>query len=273
MFRTILLCLPSTHAAEAVCMGAAQLAAQQRAMLIGAHNTARIRAFGGTPTNVLAGHDERERRQAATIRSTFEAVARHHELPHAWRDRPLGEPDAWRDIVLQSHAADLIVAPGRDGRDPHRDWYDLPERLAMESGRPLLLLPCARRLESVGRNVVVAWNGTREAARAAFDVLPLLCDAQKVCVLTLADRLDHAVAATAADYAGALARHGISAELAVLGGTRRPDGEAILGHVAERGCDLLVMGFYGHSRSREVVFGGATRHVLDHMSVPVFTAH
>jgi nucleotide-binding universal stress UspA family protein len=273
MFRTILLYLPSKHGAEAICMGAALLAAQQRAVLIGAHNTVRIRACGGIPTNILAEHDERERRHAQEIRSTFEEVARGHDLAHAWRDRPLADTDAYRDIIIQSHAVDLIVAPGRDVRDPLGQWYDLPERLAMESGRPILLLPREPPARTIGQHVLVAWNGTREAARAAFDAMPLLCAARQVSILTLADRLDHTVAATAEAFTAALARHGVAADLAALGGTRRPDGEALLSHLEERGCDLLVMGFYGHSRSREIVFGGVTRHVLGHMSVPVFTAH
>jgi len=120
---------------------------------------------------------------------------------------------------------------------------------------------------------MVAWNGSREATRAAFDALPMLLAADLVTVLTLADKLDGPLGAGAEDFTAALKRHGVKTELAVVGATTKPDGEELLGHAAKRGCDMLVMGFYGRSRLSEMLWGGVTRHMLRGMTIPVFTSH
>jgi nucleotide-binding universal stress UspA family protein len=273
MYRTILLYLPSTHSAETVTDAAAQLARQHGAMLIGAHNTIAITVYGGLPADIVAEHNARERKEAEAVRFIFEDVAKRNDLAHEWRNRPARDTDAFRDIVGQGHCVDLIVAPGKDFRDPLGHWYDLPERLAMETGRPVLLMPRECAVESFGKRIMVAWNGSRESARAAFDSLPLLRAADSVCVLTIADDVRSAASTSAADLTAALQRQGVRAELACIGGTRKPDGEELLAHVAERNCDMLVMGFYGHSRLREMVWGGVTRHVLKAMTVPVFISH
>jgi nucleotide-binding universal stress UspA family protein len=273
MYKTILAYLPSTHSAETVAMEAARLAQQHGGLLIGAHNTIKITIYGGLPDDVVAEHDARESKEADAVKFIFDDVAGRHDVAHEWRNRPAKDTDAYRDIVSQSHAVDLVVAPGKGFRDPLGHWYDLPERLVMETGRPVLLLPRERRAESFGKRIMVAWNGSRESARAAFDALPLLCAADSVSVLTIADNLEGTLPTSAADFTAALLRHGVKGELAVVGGTKKPDGEELLSHVAERNCDMLVMGFYGHSRLREMVWGGVTRHVLKAMNVPVFTSH
>ena len=273
MFKTILLYLPSTQSAEPVSTAAAQLAKQHGAKLIGAHNTIKITVYGGIPEDIRAQHNERERKDAEAIKAVFEDVAARHGIEHEWRNRPARDTDAYKDVVRQSHAVDLVVAPGKDFHDPLGQWFDLPERLAFETGRPLLMLPRERPIQSLGKRVVVAWNGSREAARSAFDAMPFLRSADAVCVLTMADSLDSAATASANDFAAALTRHGVKTELLAVGGTKRPDGEELLDHVAQRNCDLLVMGFYGRSRLREMIWGGVTRHVLHHMTVPVFTSY
>ncbi len=273
MYKTVLLYLPSTHSAETVSVEAAKLANLHGATLIGAHNTISITVYGGLPADVVAEHNERERKEAEAVRAIFEDVCGRYDVPHEWRNRPARDTEAFRDVVSQCHGVDLVVAPGKDFHDPLGHWFDLPERLALEGGRPVLLMPRDRQIDSLGKRVLVAWNGSREAARAAFDALPLLKAAESVSVLAICESLEGRLAASAKDVTAALQRHGVKAELANVIGTKKPDGEELLAHVADRDCDLLVMGFYGHSRLREMVWGGATRHILKVMSVPVFTAH
>jgi nucleotide-binding universal stress UspA family protein len=273
MYKTVLLYLPSTHSAETVAVEAAKLAKQHGATLIGAHNVITITVYGGLPADIIAEHNERERKEAEAVRAIFEDVAKRYDLPHEWRNRPARDTDAFRDIVSQCHGVDLVVAPGKDFHDPLGQWFDLPERLALEGGRPVLMLPRDRQIDGLGKRILVAWNGSRESARAAFDAMPLLKAAESVSVLAICESPEGRLAASAKDLTAALQRHGVKAELASVAGTKKPDGEELLGHVAERNCDLLVMGFYGHSRLREMVWGGATRHILKAMTVPVFTSH
>jgi nucleotide-binding universal stress UspA family protein len=273
MYKTILLYLPSAQSAEVVANEAAQLAREHGATLIGAHSIVKITVYGGIPDDILAQHNERERREAEAVKFIFEEAARRHGVPYEWRARPAKDTEVFREIVAQCRSVDLVVAPGKDFDDPLGHWYDLPERLAMDTGRPLLLLPRDRTLTSFGKRIMVAWNGSRESTRAAFDALPLLQAAESVYLLTLADSLDGPLVGGAEDLTAALKRQGVNAELALVGATSKPDGEELLARAAERLCDMVVMGFYGRSRLSEMLWGGVTRHMLKAMTIPVFTSH
>jgi nucleotide-binding universal stress UspA family protein len=141
----------------------------------------------------------------------------------------------------------------------------------------LLVVPYVGAPTTIGNNVLVAWDGGREAARALTDAMPLLRRATRVTV----GCLDPGASARGADSAGRerlggyLRRHGIAAEIdyTKLGPGDIPIGDWILSRVADLGCDLLVMGGYGHPRWREQVLGGATRTLLSSMTVPVLMSH
>jgi len=123
--------------------------------------------------------------------------------------------------------------------------------------------------------VLVGWNATAEAARALNDALPILAQSHKVTVLSINPR--HGIGGEgdvpAADIALHLARHGIHAEAAHTVATDIAEGDALLSYAADISADLLVIGMYGHSRVREMVFGGVTRSLLTEMTIPVFMSH
>jgi nucleotide-binding universal stress UspA family protein len=151
---------------------------------------------------------------------------------------------------------------------------DFPERLALESGRPVLVVPYIGRYPETGRNVVVAWKPGREAARAAFHALPLLLGAEKVHILEIKERRDERPAlALDTSIAAALARHGIKVGVHTSAPGDISVGDEILSRLADLDADLLVMGAYDHSRMRELVFGGATRSISRHMTVPTLFSH
>jgi nucleotide-binding universal stress UspA family protein len=120
---------------------------------------------------------------------------------------------------------------------------------------------------------VIAWKATREAARAAFDSLPILTQAEKVQVLEVRERRHGASHAPDPIIAAALARHGIKATVRSSIATDMSVGNEILSRLADADADLLVMGAYGHSRMREFVFGGVTRHIARQMTVPTLFSH
>lgn len=133
----------------------------------------------------------------------------------------------------------------------------------------MLIVPSGLDASSFGRRLLVAWNGSREAARAVRDAMPLLMQAESVTVLEI-DPEDGR--GTGADLVPVLARHEVRSDSHHMVSGGLAAGDCLLSMVADSGCDCLVMGAYGHSRLREIVLGGVTRTVLDQMTLPVLTS-
>ncbi len=176
-------------------------------------------------------------------------------------------------VMGHGRAADLIIAGQTDPDWDLSPLLDFPERLALESGRPVLVVPYAGRHPRIGRNVVIAWKAGRESARAVFDALPLLQGAENVHILEITDRNDASTLGPDISIAASLARHGIKPTIHTSVAPDISVGDEILSRLSDLDADLLVMGAYGHSRMRELVFGGATRHIARHMTVPTFFSH
>ena len=184
-------------------------------------------------------------------------------------------PHANLATVVMEHgrAADLIMAGQTDPDWDQSPLLDFPERLALESGRPVLVIPYAGRYPRIGRNVVIAWKAGRESARAVFDALPLLQGAENVHILEIKGRGDESSMSPDTSIAASLARHGIKPTIRTSVAPDTSVGDEILSRTSDLDADLLVMGAYGHSRMRELVFGGATRHIARHMTVPTLFSH
>lgn len=216
---------------------------------------------------------------------------------HSFEERVLDdEPGA--GLALVARHADLAIVgqavPDQRGTGP----ASFPAEVLTESGCPVLVVPYTARprgsisvttagvaspgAPAPGRHILVAWNASKEAARAAREALPLLARAEKVTLAIVDADLRPASFGDApgADVLAWLARHGITAEVAMRqtprqGLLKRPGdvGETLLMLAGEMGCDLVVLGAYGHSRFRETLLGGVTRTVLETMTVPVLMAH
>ena len=159
---------------------------------------------------------------------------------------------------------------------PSSQPYKAFSNTVFETGRPVLLVPYIRKArEAEFKKILLAWNGSRQAARAAFDALPFMKEADSVEVFCIdpqdTPRRDASMAGTA--IAAALARHGIDVTVKVEQSGGVSHGEVLDNRISDTGADLLVMGAFGRSRLREFVFGGATRTILQSMTVPTFLAH
>jgi nucleotide-binding universal stress UspA family protein len=272
MYKTILTYLPAAKSAPLLCEVASYLAEKCRAHLIGAHNSARITLYGGIPSDFLAQHNQAQREEAEAIQQAFEKVAGSRNLSHAWRHKALRDTDAFDDIISAGRTADLIIAGGRGEDDPLGQWYDLPVRLILETGRPVLMIPQKGKFDTIGERITVGWNHSRESARAAFDALPLLKMANSVRVLAV-NSTENGIENPSQDLAAALARHGVNAEAAVANATGQSDADELAANLLHTKSDLLVIGCYGHSRIREMVLGGVTLHILRTMTIPVLMSH
>jgi nucleotide-binding universal stress UspA family protein len=216
---------------------------------------------------------ERALKQAGELRQAFEHAAQLHGLSTEWRAVAEGEE---ADPALHARYSDLTIL---GQRDPDSDEMALirprPERVTLASGRPILVVPYAGHFEVIGKCVLVAWDASREAARAVADAMPLLAAADAVTVLAVDPQPgpDGHGEIPGADIALHLARHDVKAQIERTVSADVPIGELLLSRAADFGADLLVMGAYGHSRVRELLLGGATRSILASMTIPVLMSH
>jgi nucleotide-binding universal stress UspA family protein len=224
---------------------------------------------------IASTHDNDEDVERVAQR-LFEGFMRGHGVPdakpgpavcsHRWmRSGALG------DAFIGSHGRLFdLIALGRPGRAPHDPRMPPLEAALFESGRPVLIAPSAVP-QVIGRNVLIAWNGSTEQTRTTAFALPLLRMAQTVTLLSVEGGMTPGP--TGDEFAHYLRLNGIAVTAVTVGLGKRTTGEVILDHARAQGCDLLVKGAYTQSRLRQMVFGGATRHILATATLPVLMAH
>lgn len=276
-YKTILIHLNDKRRAEALLEPAVHLASVHGAHLIGMHVHASLPAPPipvPYAAKVLGSAVAFERMGAEEIAASFARATANQPFEAEWRALEVPHGDLAGIVMHHGRSVDLIIAGQTDPDWDLSPLLDFPERLALESGRPVLVIPYAGRYREIGRNVVVAWKARRESARAVFDALPILKRAETVQLLEVAERGEHGTSlAPDSAIAASLARHGIKATARTSGAADIGVGDEILSRVADAGADLLVLGAYGHSRMRELVFGGVTRHIARHMTVPTLFSH
>lgn len=270
-YKTILVHLDENPRRAERLQLAATLAGRFDAHLVGlfALGAARIPSYALAEAGpVIRDIEERRRGQAArAAEEEFRQAERRGGGKSEWR---LSTQDAAAAVRLSARYADLAVL-GQPQPDQGLE-RSFVEEVILSAGRPVLMVPYAGRFADTGKRVLVAWNAGREAARAVTDALPLLGKAQAVEVVAFGAEGDHGEV-PGADLALFLARHGVKATAARQSAPGVDIGNQILSRAADVNADLIVMGAYGHSRLRELALGGATRSVLDAMTVPVLMAH
>jgi nucleotide-binding universal stress UspA family protein len=254
---------------------AVALAASHGAHLAGIHAMGWPRFPGYVevelPPTFLQDQRRHLERQAQRAEARFHEAARGGGLTGEWRS---AVGDIIGTVSLHARYADLtVVGQGLDLGSAPEELARLAEELALGVGRPVLVVPRYGSFETVGERVLIAWNGSREATRAVHDALPILKRAAKVTTLSIDPEGEPEPRLPGADIALHLARHGIAAEAASTQGGDIAVGDVLLSRAFDLGADLIVMGAYGHSRLRETVLGGATRHLLRNMTVPVLMSH
>ena len=216
-------------------------------------------------------HEKSRRALADRLGTLFRTRIDDAGVLGEWR---IAHGDPGERVSLHARYADLAIV-GQSDPDAPSFGSAVAEAALLESGRPLLVVPYIGAAPAVGHCVLMAWNASREAARAANDALPLIAAGGRVTVLAInpSGGVRGEGELPAADMAHHLARHGITAEAAHTVADDVAVGDLILSRAADIGADLIVMGGYGHSRAREFVLGGATRALLGHMTVPVLLSH
>lgn len=209
----------------------------------------------------------------AEVEQTFRNELKQTNVDGEWTTF---EHASLEPIDARARCADLIIV----GHPPSR-WQPelrddiLPAQLALACGRPVLAVPSSQALGTPGERILIAWNGSREAARAVSDAMPFLEHAAFVTLLAVDPlyRSTEEAVQELSQIVTYLKRHGVVAERYVVQAAEHAVADAIMYHAKRTGCDLIVMGAYGHSHTREIVLGGVTRRLLKSMPLPILMSH
>jgi nucleotide-binding universal stress UspA family protein len=247
-----------------------------RAKLVAVHVSPIAIAYGLVSDMAVAGYIEAEIEAADEQRSAAEAdfteACEQAGIPFEWRAEQ-GISQVMSPIAgALCRAADLIIFPFvGDGSVGHQRIEDI----VFTSGRPVLGVPRAWKGEKLGQRILIAWNGSREAARAAFDAMPFLNQAKSIRIVSVQDSAADPVRqfTPGDDLATTLSRHGVNAESHSLRNIRGSVKEELQSQMLDTGADMVIMGCYGHSRFREMILGGVSRDVLTSLPFPVLLAN
>lgn len=226
-----------------------------------------------TTVDISTNLEEYEQEQAETAIAAFrQAVDREGVICDIRTDR--GQQDDFARLLgVHGRYSDAVII-GQPADDQTGIILDMGD-VVLASGAPVIVVPYINAPATTADRVMIAWNASRESARAVRDAMPLLEKAKAVEVVCFRPKQTEAGHGDVpgADIALHLAHHDIQVNVEIIEGKDIDVGNALLSHVADRGSDFLVMGGYGHSRLREFVLGGATRTILQSMTVPVLMAH
>lgn len=273
-YKTLLAVIQNEREADHLIDDAAALAKRFGAHLIGFHpefvQMSFAMASGFPDAEFLRDATERSIETSKALAARFAEKMPATGLSSAWGTTESLPGDMSAGALALARSVDLVVA-GQP--DPSSDAPEI-DMLLHDAGRPVLVVPRNKKIDPELKRIVVGWNGSKEAARAVFDALPLLKEAEFVEILVIdpQERRPN-LQQPGETIAMALGRHGVKAQL-----TRAAKGpasieEAIVSHAAAVNADLLVLGAYGHSWLREFLFGGVTRGVLDHAPIATFMSH
>lgn len=199
-------------------------------------------------------------------RAGFEAAAAEFGVEAEWQ--AVNGDDA-QGLVDLARRSDLTVCAPETSASYGQNQVTAAQ-VGLGSGGPVLVMPRDAKVAEVGRRILVAWNGSREASRALRDAWPLVEAAEAVHVVSVRPSGAMAAEPRLQRY---FERHGRQADVILDPAEDAAAGEALLRHVATLGADLVVMGLYGRPRLQELVLGGASRTVLAKSPVPVFVSH
>jgi nucleotide-binding universal stress UspA family protein len=147
------------------------------------------------------------------------------------------------------------------------------ETTLFESGRPMIMVPYIQKAPFKTDNVIICWDGSRTAARAVADAIPILDKSSRIEIVSVTNERGKEDEIEGADIGQHLARHGLKVDVHRISRGNIDVADALLSHAADSAADLMVMGGYGHSRLREFVLGGVTRSIFQSMTLPVLLSH
>jgi nucleotide-binding universal stress UspA family protein len=228
--------------------------------------------MGGIPPEFIESQRAEAKGKADAAIARFEERARRAGVSYEHRLLSASLSAAADQLGRLARRFDLVVVGQPEGEETVPEEV-VDEGALFESGRPVIFVPFIQKAGVKLDRVMVCWDGGRAATRAIADSLPLLKKAKEVEVVIVATGRAKTNEVTGADLGQHLARHGLKVDVKRITSPDIDVASTILSYAADSSADMIVMGGYGHSRLREFVLGGATRGILESMTVPVLMSH
>jgi nucleotide-binding universal stress UspA family protein len=228
--------------------------------------------MGGIPADFIESQRAEAEAAASAAVARFEEAARRAGVSAESRLLAASIAEASDQFGRIARRFDLAVV-GQAEPDKATPEELIAEAALFGAGRPVLLVPYIQKTGLKLDKVVVCWDGSRSAARAAGDAMSFLTRAEAIEILMVSGERGKGDEIPGADIGQHLARHGLKVEVKRVVATESDVANTILSYVADASADLIVMGGYGHSRLREFILGGVTRGILEAMTVPTLMSH
>ena len=225
------------------------------------------------PTDLIVAAHEQAVSDAKRAAAAFEHIAAAAGVRYASRTTESVGGDGLEGVTRSLAMSDLLVVGQQNPDAPEPMREALIEAMLFQSGAPILIVPYAGVSAFTPGRAIVAWDGGAAAAHAVRAALPLLHLSKEVVVVLVKEHIKRSTELAGADIATHLARHNLNVEVREITNATGDIGQTILSFAADEAADWMVMGGYGHSRMREFFLGGATRGILESMTLPVLMAH
>ena len=272
--KTLLACLTTQEHAAAVLGAAVPLARRHGAHLVGLHTLEALEIYPGIAVHVSAevfsAFNAEQHRQAEAIRDIFESFTAKEDFVSEYRLLQSQSKTAADRMIESARAADLVMMAQADGEVDRYDQRYVQSAVIRHAGRPVIVVPNGYDGPPIGSRILVGWSDTREAARAAHDVLPLAAPGAEFTLLRVTSGAsDEMKDADLLDLSTALARHGhnVNVRHTEIGAGSIAD--VLLRIAFEEGSDLIATGAFGHSTAYDFVLGATTTALLKAANRPV----
>ena len=228
--------------------------------------------MGGIPPEFIESQRAESDKRARAAVARFEHAAKLAGVSAETRIISASISGAADELGRLARRFDMVVVGQAEGDKAMPDEV-VDEGVLFESGRPVIFVPYIQKIGLKLDRVMVCWDGSRAATRAVADSIPLLQKAKMVEIVLVTTKGFKADEAPGADLAKHLARHALDVNLKRITSPDIDIASTVLSYAADSNADFIVMGGYGHSRLREFILGGATRGILESMTVPVLMSH
>ena len=272
--KTLLVCLTTLQHTQTLMKLAVPLARKHNAHLIGLHTVEALMVYPGIamhiPGPAFATFNESQKQEAATIKAVFDKLTENEDFPGEFRLVRAESASATERMIESAHTADLVIMAQEDKEADRYDQRDAPAQVIRKSGRPVIVVPHDYDGPGIGENILLGWSNTREAARAAHDLLGVASDEAVLTVL----RVGNAVQDALKDFEGIelaemYSRHGLKPTLEYRVPTGDDIAEVLNKAAFEKGADMIVTGAFGHSKVYDFVIGTTTYALLRDAKLPV----
>ncbi len=274
-YKTVLLCLNEIGRLPQLIEAARTLGTTFKAHISGLYVIPSVQVYpasgyAATP-DIFDGNRTYYEENKAKVRDAFETGMKQDGLSFDFHLVDSSLPLIGNEVITYGRSADLVVISATDKNAMRGVEYDFVERLIIAAGRPILVLPFLGNTPLNMDEVLVGWDESREATRAVFDAIPILQKAKRARIVTIDGMAKGKL--PGASLAESLDRHGVKAELTNVSSDGLSSGATLLRAASDHGAGLIVLGAYGHSRFTEFIFGGVTRHMVQHLDRPVLMSH